>query len=184
MSRLPLALSFCLLLLTACGPLLIRDDARGTYVPAQLGTFELLKEVTVRSGRTRIYLQGGAVVFGVNEFLPHCQLEVNTLKDAPRAIVPDTFTLTRVTTRTDQVVQAAPLRLAALESFRTTHFYERGSGEIRRMYTYVFFLHSDRQPDVRALTCGGAFDTPGLAERPTLGEIADSLGSYGSLQLQ
>lgn len=182
--HLPIVLSICLSLLSGCGPLLIRDDARGAYVPIQLGTFELHKEVIVRGGHTRTYLQGGRVVSGVNEFLPHCQLEVNTLKETPRTVLPDTFTLTRVSTRTDQVVQTAPPQLATLDDFTLTHVYDFDNGESRRMYVYLFFMHSDRQPDVRALICGGAFDSPWLAQRPSLDEIAESLGGYGTLILR
>lgn len=174
----------CLLLFAGCGPLSIRDAERNAYVPAQAGTFELLKEIMVGGGRTRAYLQGGTAVLGVNEFRPHCQLELGTLKDTPRTILPDTFTVTRVSTRTDQVVQSSPMQLAALGNVRLAHRDLNDGGEMRRMYVYLFFLHSDRQPDVRALICGGAFDTPGLAMRPTLQEIAASLGAYGTLTLR
>lgn len=182
--KLGLSTALSAALLAGCGPLTIRDAERNAYVPAQAGTFELHKEITIRGGRARAYLQGGAIVMGVNEFRPHCQLQVNTLKDTPRAVHPDTFAITRVSTRTDQVVQTTPLQLAALDAFRLAHFGHDDGGESRRMYVYLFFLHSDRQPDVRALICGGAFDTPGLAERPTLQEIAESLGAYGTLSLR
>ena len=178
------ALVSCLLLLAGCGPLAIRDAERNAYVPARAGTFELHREIAIRGGRTRAYLQGGAVVAGVNEFRPHCQLEINTLKDTPRKVDPDTFAITRVSLRTDQVVQAAPRLLAARDDSRLAHFNHDDGGEIRRMYVYLFSLHSDRQPDVRALICGGAFDSPWLAERPTLQEIAESLGAYGTLSLR
>ena len=178
------ALLSCLLLLAGCGPLAIRDAERNAYVPARAGTFELHREIAIRGGRTRAYLQGGAVVAGVNEFRPHCQLEVNSLQDTPRIVAADTFTVTRVSTRTDQVVQSAPLQLAAAPHYRAAPFFYNDGGELRRMYAYLFFLHSDRQPDVRVLTCGGAFDTPGLAERPTLQEITESLGTYGTLTLR
>jgi hypothetical protein len=174
----------CLLLLAGCGPLLIRDTERNAYVPAQAGTFALHKAITVGGGRTRVYLQDGEPVSGVNEFKPHCQLQVNTLEDTLRTVHPDTFTITRVSTRTDQVVQSVPLRLAALGTFQQAHFGHDDGGETRRMYVYLFYLQSDRQPDVRALICGGAFDTPGLAERPSLQEIAAALGAYGTLTLR
>lgn len=174
----------CVLLLCGCGPLTIRDAERNAYMPAQAGTFELHREIIIRGGRTRAYLQGGAVVSGVDEFRPHCQLQVNTLMDTARTVQPDTFAITRVSTRTDQVVQAAPLQLAATADFRLGHFDHDGGGETRRMYVYLFSLHSDRQPDVRELICGGAFDSPWLAERPTLQEVAASLGAYGTLMLR
>lgn len=179
-SIIPLA---CLFLLSGCGPLLIRDDARNAYVPIQSGTFELHKEVTIRGGRTRAYFQDGAIVPGVDEFRPHCQLDVNTLVDVPRAIQPDIFTITRISLRTDEIVQAAPVHLAAL-GLGHAAFGPSDSGLPRRMHVYLFFLRSDRQADVRVLICGGAFDDPADAERPSLGEIARSLGEYGTLSLR
>lgn len=179
----PVILLACLFLLSGCGPLLIRDDARNAYVPIQGGTFELHREVTIRGGRTRAYLQDGAVVSGVDEFRPHCQLDVNTLLDVPRTIHPDKFTITRISLRTDEIVQATAVRLAAL-GLEHAVFGPFDSGLPRRMHVYLFYLQSERQADVRVLICGGAFDDPGDAEWPSLGEIARSLGEYGTLSLR
>lgn len=173
----------CLLFLQGCGPLLVRDEAVGAYAAVRSGVFELHEDLTIRAGRTRTYLQDGAIVSGVNEFRPHCQLEINTLSESPQTVRADRFIVTRIGTRTDQVVQSAPLQLAALDGIARWPFDGFMDGESRRMYVYIFSLHSDRQPDVRALTCGGAFDSPGLALPPTLGDIARALGRYGSLQL-
>jgi hypothetical protein len=181
---LAIVVSASLLLLTGCGPLQVRDDATGAYATARGGMFELHKEITLRAGRTRAYLQDGAVAAGVNEFRPHCQFEINTLSESPQTVRTDSFVIVRTTTRTDQVVQAAPLLLAALGDIAHRPFDHFDGGDTRRMYAYVFYLHSDRQPDVRALICAGAFDSPWLAELPTLGEIAQSLGDYGTLILQ
>ena len=59
-----------------------------------------------------------------------------------------------------------------------------GDGEGREMKTYIFQLHSDRQPDVLSLVCGGAFDIPARAARPSLQQIEHALGDYASLLLQ
>lgn len=181
--RLAIVAAACLLLLQGCGPLLVRDGTTGAYAAARGGTFELLEDMPIRAGRTRTYLQDGAIVAGVNEFRPHCQLEINTLSESPQTVRADRFVVTRIGTRTDQVVQSAALQLAALDGIARWPFDGFMDGELRRMYVYIFHLHSDRQPDVRALICGGAFDSPGLAVLPTLGDIARALGRYGSLQL-
>lgn len=180
-----------LALLAGCGPPRILDTERGGYVPVRQGTFELRRDLTVRAGRTRVYLQGGAVVAGVNEFQPHCQLEVNTLSDAPQALRADSFAVTAISTRRDNVVAADHLQIASLDTAAVgvgvgVGFGHWGFGgwETRRMQAYVFRLHSERQPDVRSLTCGGAFDDPWLAELPTLQEIAVALGEYGRLVLE
>lgn len=177
-------MTISLLYLHGCGPALIRDGATGAYAAASSGVLELHKDITIRAGRTRAYLQGGAIVAGVNEFLPHCQFEINTLSGSPRTVHPDSFAITRIGTRTDQVVQATPLQLAALDGIAHRPFDHFDGGEMRRMYVYIFRLHSDRQPDVRALICGGAFDSPGLAVFPTRWEIAQALGHYATLSLR
>jgi len=166
--------------LYGCGPMVIRDASTGAQVPIQRGSFELYKAVEIPSGRTRIYFQGGRQVGGVNEFQPHCQLEVNTLLEQTRRVEADVFAVTRVGTRSDQVVMGqSGVQLAGLGGFGLW-----GAGESRRMYVYVFGLHSDRQPDVRSLNCGGAFDAPMLAELPTLQEIQEALGEFGTLHPQ
>ncbi|MBI5462592.1 MAG: hypothetical protein HY941_10455 [Gammaproteobacteria bacterium] len=176
-----------LLLLSGCGPLLIRDGATGAYSPVQAGTFELHKDITLRADHARAYLQHGEIVSAVNEFAPHCQLEINTLQAQPQTVHADSFSVTRINTRSYQVVQNAPVVLAAAEGFTLTpldRFRDHDDAESRIMYAFIFTLHSARQPDVRALRCGGAFDAPGLAQRPTLQEIAAALGAYGTLVLR
>ncbi|MFN2309734.1 MAG: hypothetical protein ABR553_08370 [Gammaproteobacteria bacterium] len=182
--RLPLILCVCLLSLPGCGPILLRDDAAGTYARASSGRLELHRAIDIRAGRARAYLQDGASVSRVDEFRPHCQLEVNTLRKSPQTVQADSFTVTRIGARIDQVVEATPLRLAALEGFVPDPLAHFGDGELRRMQVYIFYLQSDRQPDVRALSCGGAFDSPGRARRPSLGDIARALGDYASLRLR
>lgn len=179
-----LVVAACLLVLHGCGPLVIRDESTGAYATVRGGRFELHEDITIHADRTRAYLQDGVIVAGVNEFRPHCQLEVNTLRGSPQTVTADVFAITRIGTRTDQVVQSAPLQLAARGEIAHWVLDPLDGGESRRMYVYIFYLHSDRQPDVRALTCGGAFDSPGLAELPTLGEIAQALGRHGTLSLR
>ena len=58
-----------------------------------------------------------------------------------------------------------------------------GNGEGRLMKIYTLYLHSDRQPDVLSLVCGGAFNFPALALRPSLQDIETALGGYATLQL-
>lgn len=181
-----------LAILPGCGTPRILDTERGGYVPARPGVFELHRELSVRAGRTRVYLQGGEVVPGVDEFRPHCQFEVNTLRETPQTVQPDNFVITGVSTRMDNIVATDHIQVAALETAAVGVGIGVGFGrwglfdgrETRRMQAYVFRLHSDRQPDVRALTCGGAFDDPWLADLPTLQEIAAALGGYGRLVVE
>jgi hypothetical protein len=151
-------------------------------MPIQTGTFELHREVSFPRERTRIFFQDGAILASINEFQPHCQLEIGPLRETVQRVQPDHFRITRVATRTDQVVLTQPIRLAAV-GIGGSLLFGRSSdgGESRRMQVYLFRLHSERQPQVRQLNCGGAFDDPGLAEWPTLQDIARSLGDYATL---
>lgn len=167
-------------LLAACQPLLIRTDHAGPYRPLTAGVLQLHEAVTIAAGRTRVFFQNGQPTTGINEFEPHCQLQVNTLAAQPQIIQPDRFTISRVNTRSDQVVMTSGLRLASLAHAGILH----DMGASRIMYVYIFRLTSEHQPDVRELICGGAFDAPRLAQRPTLDEIASALGSYARLQLE
>lgn len=168
-----------LLLLQACGPLTIRDKVTNTQVPILTGSLELHREVSFPRERTRVFFQDGGVVSSLNEFKPHCQLEINPLRDEVQRVQADRFEITRVRSRIDQVAQREPIQLAALGR---GGLFGMGEGEPRQMQVYLFRLHSGRQPQVRQLNCGGAFDDPGLAEWPTLQDIARSLGDYATLR--
>ncbi|MFN2339239.1 MAG: hypothetical protein ABR544_09745 [Gammaproteobacteria bacterium] len=178
-------LLLCLLFpLQACTSLTIRDAATNAYVPIQTGSFELHQEVSFPSERTRIFFQDGTIVTAINEFKPHCQLEINPLRETVQQVRPDRFEIIRVSTRTDQVVMTQPVQLAAVRMGGSMLFGKSDGGVSRHMQVYLFRLHSERQPQVRQLNCGGAFDDPGLAEWPTLQDIARALGDYATLRLE
>ncbi len=57
-------------------------------------------------------------------------------------------------------------------------------GVTRHTQVFLFRLHSERQPQVRQLNCGGAFEDPGLAQWPTLQDITRALGDHATLRLE
>lgn len=176
-----IAMLFPLFLLQACTPLTIRDAATHTYVPMQTGSLELHREVNFPRERTRVFFQDGEVVPSLNEFKPHCQLEIGPLRDEVQWVQPDRFEITRIATRVDPVVMRQPVRLAALGMGIGASFAGMDGGVTRQTQVFLFRLHSERQPQVRQLNCGGAFEDPGLSEWPTLQDIARSLGEYATL---
>src|SRR5690606_18980247 len=103
-----------LLLLQACGPLTIRDSATNTYVPIGSGSLELHREVSFPRERTRVFFQDGEILSSINEFKPHCQLEISPLRNEVQTVRPDRFEITRISTRIDPVVMIQPVRVAAL----------------------------------------------------------------------
>lgn len=172
-------------LLTACGPLLIRNEATREYVPLRDAVLELHRDVDVPAEKARVFFQRGSVQPGVSEYRPHCELTVRNLVDQPQTIRADRFIVTRVSTDIVHVVTSGNVVIAVNVDIQLTSGGGGGDGggdgEGRQMKTYVFHLHSDRQPDVLALVCGGAFDIPARAARPSLQEIAQALGDYATL---
>lgn len=170
-------------LMTACGPLSIRNEETGKYIPITRATLELHREVEVPAGRSRIFFQGGAMAYAAGELQPHCELAVNKPLDMPLRIHADSFSVERVSSTIEDVVNAGRIRLASLGD----HYLAGGgggNGEDPQMRAYIMHLHSERQPHVRFLVCGGAFDSPALAKRPSLQEITAALGDYATLVLE
>ena len=93
-------------LLAACGPLVIRDDARKEYVPLRSAVLELHRDVDIPPERTRVFFQDGQVQSGLDEFRPHCELTVRNLLDQPQTVYSDRFLVTRVLADTVQVATA------------------------------------------------------------------------------
>jgi hypothetical protein len=172
------------LLLAACGPLVIRDDARKEYVPLRSAVLELHRDVDIPPERTRVYFQDGQIQSGLDEFRPHCELTVRNLVDRSQTVYSDRFLVTRVSTDTVQVATAGNVVIAVNVDIQLSSGDGGGDGPGREMKTYIFHLHSNRQPDVMSLVCGGAFDLPAWATRPSLQQIEHALGDYATLRLQ
>ena len=181
-----LAVACCLgvPLLQACGPLTVKDAQTGAWVPIQAAALEVHRDITIPSGRARIYFQNGKQVSGINEFKSFCQLEITTLQEHVQTVRPDRFTVTRVGRSMEEIVEARSITLAALDNFALGEGSDDGGGPTRITQMFRFRLHSDRQPDVRSLSCGGAFDDPVDADAPTMQEIAADLGDYATLELR
>jgi hypothetical protein len=173
-----------LLCLAACGPLSIRNEETRRYIPLSQPVLVLHREVVVPPERTRVFFQSGELLPAVNEFLPHCELAVRELVDRPRVIQADRFTVTRVSSMTEYVVDAGGVLLALRGDVHLADGDGGGNGESPLMKLYIMWLHSARQPQVQTLICGGAFDSPALAVRPTLQDIATALGDYATFTPQ
>lgn len=175
------------LLLAACGPLVIRDDARREFVPLRNGVLELHRDVDIPPERARVFFQRGQLQPAASEYHPHCELTVRNLVDKVQTIRADRFIVTSVTGDTVHVASSENVVIAVNVDIQLTSGGggdSGGDGEGRQMKAYIFHLHSDRQPDVLSLVCGGAFDIPAWAARPSLQDIAHALGDYATLVLQ
>lgn len=169
-------------LLAACGPLQIRDTQTGNWVPFQGGTLKLHRDINIPAERTRAFFQDGAQVSRINEFKPFCQLEVTSLRTDTQTVLADSFAITRVGGKTATVVATDTIMVASLDN--VAWLDSRDGGPLRVTEILYFQLRSDRQPEVRELACGGAFDSPGNADAPTLQEIVAALGEHATLALR
>ncbi len=174
-------------LLVACGPLLIRNEATRDYVPLRNASLELHRDVDVPPGMARVFFQAGVTQPAINEYRPHCELTVRNLADQPQTIHADRFTVVKVSSDIVHVVASGGVVVAVNVDLQLAigggGSDGGGDGEGRVMKIYTLYLHSERQPDVLSLVCGGAFDSPALASRPTLQDIESALGGYATFQL-
>jgi hypothetical protein len=108
------------LLLAACGPLLIRDEAARGYVPLRDASLELHRDVVVPPERARVFFQQGVVQPGINEYRPHCELTIRNLADRPQTIHADHFTVERVSADIVHVVTSGDVVVAVNVEFQLT----------------------------------------------------------------
>jgi len=171
-------------LLSACGSVTIRDTATQSNIPIQGWMLELHRDVVIPPHRTRVFFQAGRLIYGINEFEPHCQLRVRDISEQAQDVHADLFTIGKVFGTLDQIVSNEPVRLAAAGgAFIVGGGNGNGNGESRQMYLYFMALHAEKQTNVTYLVCGGALDDPALAEYPTIQEIRTAMGDYATLVL-
>ncbi|MGB5305630.1 MAG: hypothetical protein WBO57_05280 [Gammaproteobacteria bacterium] len=178
MPRLVISLLLIVLGLSAC--------QTGMLKPSQLfhvlagGEFILHQDVTIPPGRVRVAFQDGALVHGVNEFYPRCELEVMKFSEAPQTVPAGTYRIGKVVGMTNQVKQAdGNIMLASSISTGL----DMGSAQWI-MEAYRMTLHSDQQEDVLILSCGGAYNYPFRARYPSLQEIQTALGAIATIKLR
>lgn len=169
-------------LLLACGPMTIKDEATQSYIPLQGWVLELRQNVTIPPGRTRIFFQEGRLLYGVNEYKPHCHIIVREITEQAQTVYAGRFAIEKVHGRVGEVVMNNLIRLAVVGSADIMADGGNGNGEGMMIYTYFMKLHSDDQPQVTYLACGGVADYPALADYPTLQEIYTSIGDYAVLE--
>ncbi len=172
--------------LSACGPVTIKDTTTQSFTPLQRGVLELHLEVVIPANRTRVFLQQGRLLHGINEYYPHCQLRVRNILEQAQTVQADRFTFDKVFGTLDQVVSSDPVQVAAVGAAVIAGGGGNGggNGEGRQMYMYFMALHSEQQPQVTFLVCGGALVEPAFAEYPSLQDIQTALGDYATLTLE
>jgi hypothetical protein len=166
-------IAFCVLL-TACqttGPL---DENTPSHVLPSGSRLVLKQELVIPVRSAGVMLQDGRVVDAkdVNQYHPHCRLEVNDVRETTQTVTADEFLVKRAHQETQTVARPSLIK-AGLRTSGTISFY---------VFRTVMDLRSERQPQVRSLTCQQWGDAS-LGEHVTIREIRKALGEIILLQL-
>lgn len=166
-------------MLSGCRPYAVRNaaDASSHHRSVPVGTVLVLhRELTIAPTYARVFFQNGHAGSAISEYQPHCQLEVRRVLPVTQTVQPDEFVIRKVVYDIIDVAAAPGVKLAWIMS--------GAGGEVSDiMMAWDMRLHSDKQPQVVKLMCGGAFDSPGRARLPSLEEMRAALGSYASLRV-
>lgn len=160
------------------------------YSPAAVhalkGTELVLHQaLQVAPGKARVFIQEGAVPQARNPYLrgpvdqyrPHCAFEIESVDHAGVTIHPDSFRIRAVQESIQKVVSRSPLHVAGLQL--AIGLDSVGSGSYHQ--GYHLWLDSERQPDVRRLSCYGVYAVPFDLRPPTLAEIRETLGGVAEI---
>ena len=161
----------------------IKDATNQSYIPIQGWVLELHKDIDIPPRRTRVFFQEGRMLYGINDYKPHCQLRVRDISEQSQSVHADRFTIDNVYGAEDEIVSNDRIRLAAAGGAVIAGGNGGGNGENRLMYFYFMGLHAEKQTNVTYLVCGGALEDPAFAKYPTIQEIRAAMGDYATLIL-
>jgi len=159
------------LLLVACAqPGVPRFESPYYRVP--LGSQLILHQpLTMPANLARIFIQNGKVVTrrDIDQYYPYCEFEILTLKEVDQVIQPDRFKIHKLSKQMDtsrQAVMYASLLASEVENPLIA-------------YNTVFYLASEKQPDVYRMSCMYWTDDP-MDAYLTQNQITATLGDIFS----
>jgi hypothetical protein len=145
----------------------------------------LLQPLTVPPNDNQVFIQdgnsaptSGGITYGYDQYYPFCYFELHGLAKESRTIEKDTFTITRVYRDETEFVQSKPVQVASLVLIAGS---DGDSGARLILETTVMDLHSEKQPAVRRLVCGGGFDLEPYASPPTIKEVTEVMQGVAQL---
>ena len=135
----------------------------------------LHRTLEIAPGQGKAYLQNGRLLpwYDVNQYAPYCALALQGSRDAAQRVSPDEFVVRTVSQRFLFTLAAGPLVRAQRE---------RSDAMTYEVLATVMQVHSERQADVRALTCA-SWGLPQGRSYLTVEQIRRALGAYFTLQL-
>ena len=138
----------------------------------------LNKKLHIPPGKTGVYIQAGQVMArtALNEYLPNCRFEVNTLNNTEFTVVnEDEFEVYKVMYESE-LVSSNTVMYASLDK---TAYGVSAMADIR---TTEFYIKSEKQPDVLRLRCGH-WEDPTDAFHLTYDQVKQALGDLVTIKL-
>jgi len=171
----------CLLSMTACSLVDRLPGEDSLYHSLPGSEFILHREITIRPGQLRMSFQDGTPAYGYSEFYPHCDLVLPVISKEPQIIPAGRYRIGSVMGRTHYVERPqGPVQLAAADG---VNGLLADSSSEWYMFAYHMSLQSETSATRLQLICGGAYNYPYYVRYPSLAEIQQSLGDYGTLKL-
>ncbi len=165
------------------------ETGRQGFVQLESSTLVLKSALTVPAGKARVFLQShgesgvptSARYSAFDHYSTHCSLEIDTVDHKGFVIEPDRFVVTRVQSTLVPVVMAKPVQVAALGALNLIAGDMDDAGSSAYYEGYHFWLASDKQPNVRRLSCYGAYAEPPDLRPPSFAEIREALGDVAEI---
>ncbi len=164
--------------LGSCAPYVVRNPASPYSVVPVGSVLVLHRNVTIPPGQTRAYFQRGRQVSSTDEYVPQCQLEVRDLRQVPQTVHPGRFVVTGLRRDARSVAYTGGYRFVRVRGGDGDD-----GGTSMYMVAWKLYLHSNAQPNVMWLLCGGAFDEPFWVKPPSVDDIRQALGKIASIEI-
>lgn len=165
------------LLLSACQTTGSLDENSPFDLPPTGSRLVLKQELIIPAHTAGVSLQGGRVVSdkNVNQYHPHCRLEVHDVRETTQTVMPDEF----VVRRAYQDSQSAALPGLMKAGLRVSTGAE---GSRYFYFRTTFDLRSERQPQVRWLVCQ-QWSEQAFGQHVTIREMRTTLGEIMTIQI-
>ena len=165
-----------LLMVGACQLASINENVDSPYYPPPVGSKLILKnDIAIPPDNAGVMLQGGQVMSqrSVNQYYPNCRLEVNAILPTAQTVKADEFLVTHVSTNSYMVGARDGFVKVGLNLATSNSWFN---------YVTIMKLSSERQPQVRSLTCQQWGDQA-FGKQASIQQMRTALGDFFSLEL-
>lgn len=155
-------------------------EHRVGYYPPILSKIILKQTLNVGADKAGLYIQDGQTKGSSHSrFKPFCYIRFLNVKQTPRTIQPDTFTIKSSRIETRLIAKNKPFSTPyGMISYRLA---DSTPSDILEVITMR--IVSAKQPSVYLLECGGVENSPSQVEPPTIANMRSAMGNIMSLQL-